>query len=89
MTMRATTVFDYIVQRLVDGGMTDCFGVPDNYPFPVCDAVERNPHVKWIGCSNEFHSLGRKSFSALEVSSYDLIHGLRYRSLAEQVRPLN
>ena len=34
-------------------------------------------------------SVGRKSFSVLEVSSYDLIHGLRYRSLAEQLRPLN
>jgi hypothetical protein len=29
-------------------------------------------------------SLTARSFSVLEVSTYDLIHGLRYRSLAEQ-----
>jgi indolepyruvate decarboxylase len=69
MTMRATTVIDYIVQLLVDEGITDCFGVPGDYAFPVCDAVERNPNVKWIGCSNKLpfggeldRSLGRKSF---------------------------
>ena len=60
MTMRATTVMGYIVQGLVDEGITDCFGVPGDYAFPVCDAVERNPNVKWIGCSNElpFGSVG-------------------------------
>ena len=28
MTMKATTVIDYIVQRLADEGITDCFGLP-------------------------------------------------------------
>jgi indolepyruvate decarboxylase len=50
------SVIDYIVQRLADEGMTDCFGVPGDYAFPVCDAVERNPKVKWIGCSNELNA---------------------------------
>jgi Pyruvate decarboxylase and related thiamine pyrophosphate-requiring enzymes len=50
MTIRATTVFDYIVQRLVDEGITQCFGVPADYAFPVCDA-----DVKGIGCSNDSH----------------------------------
>ena len=39
-----TSVIDYIVQRLADEGITDCFGVPGDYAFPVCDAVERNPN---------------------------------------------
>jgi hypothetical protein len=43
MTMRTTTVIGYIVQRLVDEGITQCFGVPRDYAFPVCDALERNP----------------------------------------------
>jgi len=51
-----TSVIDYIVQRLADEGITDCFGVPGDYAFPVCDAVERNPKVKWIGCSNELNA---------------------------------
>src|SRR4029434_5277961 len=55
-TMTATTVIDYIVQRLVNEGITDCFGVPDDYAFPVCDAVDRNPNIKWIGCSNELNA---------------------------------
>ena len=54
--MKTTTVIDYIVQRLADEGITDCFGVPGDYAFPVCDAVERNRQVKWIGCSNELNA---------------------------------
>jgi indolepyruvate decarboxylase len=55
-TMKATTVIDYIVQRLADEGIRDCFGVPGDYAFPVCDAVDRNPNIKWIGCSNELNA---------------------------------
>jgi indolepyruvate decarboxylase len=56
MTMRATTVIDYIVQRLADEGITHCFGVPGDYAFPVCDAVERSSNVRWIGCANELNA---------------------------------
>jgi indolepyruvate decarboxylase len=49
-------VIDYIVQRLADEGIEHCFGVAGDYAFPVCDAVERNPKVKWIGCSNELNA---------------------------------
>ena len=45
-TGKATSVIDYIVQRLADEGITDCFGVPGDYAFPVCDAVERNPNIR-------------------------------------------
>src|SRR6201981_2799954 len=53
---KATNVIDYIVQRLADDGITHCFGVPGDYAFPVCDAVDRNPNIKWIGCSNELNA---------------------------------
>jgi indolepyruvate decarboxylase len=54
--MKETTVIDYIVQRLADEGIEHCFGVPGDYAFPVCDAVERNQKIKWIGCSNELNA---------------------------------
>ena len=55
-TKQATHVVDYIVQRLADEGITDCFGVPGDYAFPVCDAVDRNPNIRWVGCSNELNA---------------------------------
>jgi indolepyruvate decarboxylase len=56
MTTKATTVIDYIVQRLANEGIQHCFGVPGDYAFPVGDAVDRNPNIKWIGCSNELNA---------------------------------
>src|SRR6266481_4586685 len=56
MTTKATTVIDYIVQRIADEGVEHCFGVPGDYAFPVCDAVDRNPNIKWIGCSHELNA---------------------------------
>ena len=53
---KATSVIDYIVQRLAEEGITDCFGVPGDYAFPVCDAVDRNPNIRWVGCSNELNA---------------------------------
>src|SRR5205823_9053083 len=59
MTTKATTVIDYIVQRIADEGVEHCFGVPGDYAFPVGDAVDRNPNIKWIGCSNELNASTR------------------------------
>src|SRR6266576_4859226 len=56
MTTKATTVIDYIVQRIADEGVEHCFGVPGDYSFPVGDAVDRNPNIKWIGCANELNA---------------------------------
>jgi indolepyruvate decarboxylase len=56
MSTTMTTVIDYIVQRLADEGITDCFGVPGDYAFPVCDAVDRNADIRWVGCSNELNA---------------------------------
>lgn len=47
------TVADYIVRRLTREGITDCFGVPGDFAFKLCDAVARSAAVRWIGCSNE------------------------------------
>ena len=56
MATKATTVIDYIVQRIADEGVEHCFGVPGDYAFPVGDAVDRHPNIKWIGCSNELNA---------------------------------
>jgi indolepyruvate decarboxylase len=46
-------VADYIVQRLAQEGITDCFGVAGDFAFKLCDAVARSEAIRWIGCSNE------------------------------------
>jgi TPP-dependent 2-oxoacid decarboxylase len=56
MITKPINVVDYIVQRLAGEGIAHCFGVPGDYAFPVCDAVDRSPAVKWIGCSNELNA---------------------------------
>src|SRR5437764_12285818 len=56
MTTKAATVIDYIIQRIADEGVQHCFGVPGDYAFPVGDAVDRNPNIKWIGCWNELNA---------------------------------
>jgi indolepyruvate decarboxylase len=51
-----TNVADYIVRRLAAEGINHCFGVAGDYAFPLCDAVDRSPDIKWIGCSNELNA---------------------------------
>ena len=55
-TVKATTVADYIVERLAAEGIQHCFGVAGDYVFPICDAVDSSAKVKWIGCSNELNA---------------------------------
>jgi len=76
--MKSTTAIDYIVQRLADEGITDCFGVPGDYAFPVCDAVDRNPNIRWVGCSNELNA----AYAADGHPPYD-----RNRILREMATP--
>jgi indolepyruvate decarboxylase len=52
----ATTVADYIVERLAAEGIEHCFGVAGDYAFPICDAVDSSAKVKWIGCANELNA---------------------------------
>lgn len=46
----------YIVERLAAEGINHCFGVPGDYLFPICDAVDSSAKVKWIGCANELNA---------------------------------
>ena len=44
------------MQRIADEGVAHCFGVAGDYLFPMCNAVERSPKVKWVGCANELNA---------------------------------
>ena len=55
-TVKATSVADYIVERLAAEGINHCFGVAGDYLFPICDAVDSSAKVKWVGCANELNA---------------------------------
>jgi indolepyruvate decarboxylase len=54
--VKATTVAEYVVERLAAEGIEHCFGVAGDYLFPICDAVDSSRKIKWIGCSNELNA---------------------------------
>ncbi|OEU69405.1 MAG: hypothetical protein BA863_15145 [Desulfovibrio sp. S3730MH75] len=49
------TVIIHLLERLKEIGITDIFGVPDDYAFPVNDAICNDPELNWIGCCNELN----------------------------------
>ena len=54
--VKASSVAEYIVERLATEGISHCFGVAGDYVFPICDAVDSSVKVKWIGCANELNA---------------------------------
>lgn len=50
------TVVQHVLTRLRQLGVTDVFGVPGDYAFPVNDAITDDPSVRWIGCCNELNA---------------------------------
>src|SRR5271154_4652756 len=50
------TVIQYVLSRLRSLGVTDVFGVPGDFSFPVCDAIFEDPQMRWIGCCNELNA---------------------------------
>ena len=50
------TVIQYVLSRLKDLGVTDAFGIPGDFVYPVCDAIVDDPDIKWIGCANEVNA---------------------------------
>jgi indolepyruvate decarboxylase len=50
------TVIDYVLARLREIGVTDIFGVPGDFSFPICDAICHSTQVRWIGCCNELNA---------------------------------
>jgi indolepyruvate decarboxylase len=54
--MLRPTVAEYAVDRLSKLGITDCFGIPGDYAFPLNDAIASHETVQWRGCSNELNA---------------------------------
>lgn len=54
--MTVTTVIEYVLGRLHDIGVTDIFGVPGDFAFPVQDAIVAHPDINWIGSCNELNA---------------------------------
>jgi indolepyruvate decarboxylase len=50
------TVIQYVLSRLQEIGISDVFGVPGDYAFPVNDAICNDPNMRWIGCCNELNA---------------------------------
>jgi thiamine pyrophosphate-dependent enzyme len=61
--IKGTKVADYIVERIAAEGISHCFGVAGDYVFPICDAVDSSPKVKWIGCANELNASYAAAFN--------------------------
>lgn len=54
--MANPTVAEYLVSRLSELGITDFFGVPGDFNFNICTAIESNEGARWLGCSNELNA---------------------------------
>jgi indolepyruvate decarboxylase len=50
------TVIQYVLSRLKDLGVTETFGCPGDFVYPVCDAVEDDPDINAIWCANELNA---------------------------------
>jgi indolepyruvate decarboxylase len=50
------TVIEYVLTRLREIGVTDIFGVPGDFSFPINDAICHSTQVRWIGCCNELNA---------------------------------
>jgi indolepyruvate decarboxylase len=52
----AKTVIEHVLGRLRELGITDIFGVPGDFAFPVNDAICKDKELRWIGSCNELNA---------------------------------
>ena len=50
------TVIEYVLGQIKTLGITDVFGVPGDFVYPVCDAVMDDENLRWISCTNELNA---------------------------------
>lgn len=53
---KTPTVAEYLVTRLAELGVSDFFGVPGDFNFNICSAIESSEEARWIGCCNELNA---------------------------------
>ena len=50
------TVGDYLLDRLVELGVTEVFGVPGDYNLEFLDHIIAHPDIRWVGNANELNA---------------------------------
>lgn len=50
------TCIQYVLSRLKELGVEHTFGVPGDYVYDVCDAIQDDPDIKGIWCANELNA---------------------------------
>lgn len=50
------TVIQYVLDKLKEHGVTEVFGVPGDFLYPVCDHICDDPDLNWIECANELNA---------------------------------
>jgi indolepyruvate decarboxylase len=63
------TAIQYVLGRLKDLGITDVFGVPGDYAFPINDAICGDKEMRFIGSCNEVNA-------AYSADGYARVKGL-------------
>jgi len=53
--MAKMTVIQYVLSRLKEQGVSDVFGVPGDYVYPVLDGILDDPDLEWRGNCNELN----------------------------------
>jgi indolepyruvate decarboxylase len=54
--MSNPTVIEYVLGRLKEQGVSDIFGVPGDYVYPVLDGILADPDIEWRGNCNELNA---------------------------------
>jgi len=52
----AKTVVQHVLKRLRELGISDIFGVPGDFAFPINDAICKDKKLRWIGSCNELNA---------------------------------
>ena len=63
------TVIQHVLRRLKDIGISDVFGVPGDYAFPITDAICEDKEMRFIGSCNEINA-------AYSADGYARVKGL-------------
>jgi hypothetical protein len=50
------TAVQYVLSRLRQLGVTDVFGVPGDFAFPITDAICEDKNLRFIGSCNEINA---------------------------------
>jgi indolepyruvate decarboxylase len=55
-TAKHRTVLEHVLSRLHAIGISEVFGVPGDYAFPVQHAIVDFSGIEWVGCCNELNA---------------------------------